>query len=146
MKGQKTIKISALKNRDAAPCCDFGNGAECVRQRDTSEAATCCPAVTGESTGLFIGAIAVPVGTVSRVSGDWSRSDYWGQIKVRFSAFRMRYAVKPGLYAIGEPGRDSDIFVSANYKLSFDILRRSIRGRVSRSILVPSPPGTSPPI
>jgi acetyl-CoA decarbonylase/synthase complex subunit gamma len=49
-------------------------------------------------------------------------------IKSRMSAFRMNYAVAPGLYAVGEPTKDSDVFVTANYKLSFDILRRSLQG------------------
>ena len=40
----------------------------------------------------------------------------------------MRYAVEPGLYALGEPGADSDVFVTANYKLSFDTLRKSLKG------------------
>ena len=34
----------------------------------------------------------------------------------------------PGLYAVGEPDRESDVFVTANYKLSFDILRRELKG------------------
>jgi acetyl-CoA decarbonylase/synthase complex subunit gamma len=49
-------------------------------------------------------------------------------IKSRVSAFRMNYAVAPRLYAVGEPTKDSDVFVTANYKLSFDILRRSLQG------------------
>lgn len=40
----------------------------------------------------------------------------------------MRYMVKPGLYAIGNPDRTSDVLVSANYKLSFDVLRRELKG------------------
>ncbi|CAG1017433.1 partial Corrinoid/iron-sulfur protein large subunit, partial [Burkholderiaceae bacterium] len=36
--------------------------------------------------------------------------------------------VKPGLYALGSPGKDSDVFVSANYGLSFDKLRAGIEG------------------
>jgi len=40
----------------------------------------------------------------------------------------MRYVVDPGLYAVGEPGPDADVFVSANYKLSFDMLRRALAG------------------
>ena len=64
----------------------------------------------------------------SRVSPDWIWKDFWGQIKCRISSFRMRYTVSPGLYAVGEPDRESDVFVTANYKLSFDILRRELRG------------------
>jgi len=74
------------------------------------------------------GEISTPVGNVFRVSSDWSRADYWGMIKSRVGAFRMNYAVAPGLYAVGEPTKGSDIFVSANYKLSFDILRRELKG------------------
>ena len=41
---------------------------------------------------------------------------------------RMTYTVPPGLYAIGNPTPDSPVFVSANYKLTFDHLRRSLAG------------------
>lgn len=40
----------------------------------------------------------------------------------------MRYRVDPGLYAVGHPDENSPILVSANYKLSFDILRSSLDG------------------
>ncbi len=49
-------------------------------------------------------------------------------IKSRIGAFRMNYAVTPGLYAVGDPTKDSDVFVTANYKLTFDILRRELKG------------------
>src|SRR5208283_1677560 len=65
---------------------------------------------------------------IMKTSSEWSRSDHWGQVKCRISGFRMKYVVKPGIYALGEPGRESEVFASANYKLSFDILRRSLKG------------------
>jgi len=65
---------------------------------------------------------------VSKVSAEWTWRDYLGQIRCRISSFRNSYAVKPGFYAVGSPDRESDIFVSANYKLSFDILRRALKG------------------
>jgi len=65
---------------------------------------------------------------IERVDGDWSLNDYWGSFKCRVSGFRNSYLVKPGLYAIGEPDGDSDVMVSANYKLSFNHLRRAIKG------------------
>lgn len=73
------------------------------------------------------GNVAVPGGSVFRVSPEWVRADYWGMIKSRIGAFRMQYTVSPGLYAVGDPTKDSDVFVTANYKLSFDILRRSLK-------------------
>jgi acetyl-CoA decarbonylase/synthase complex subunit gamma len=40
----------------------------------------------------------------------------------------MMYAVEPGLYAVGNPDGGSHVFVTANYKLSFDSLRRELGG------------------
>ncbi len=74
------------------------------------------------------GSISTPAGTIHRVATEWSRADYWGMIKSRIGAFRMRYSVEPGLYAVGDPTPESDVFVTANYKLSFDALRRSLAG------------------
>jgi acetyl-CoA decarbonylase/synthase complex subunit gamma len=54
--------------------------------------------------------------------------DYWGTVKARFSVGRMEYAVDPGLYALGNPDSGSPVFVSANYKMSFDELRRFLPG------------------
>lgn len=65
---------------------------------------------------------------VSKVSSEWTWKDHMGQIKCRLGSLRMRYTVNPGLYAVGEPDRESDVFVTANYKLSFDILRRELKG------------------
>ncbi len=74
------------------------------------------------------GTVATPAGSVYRVTSGWTRADYVGMIRSRTGAFRMSYTVEPGLYAVGEPGKESDVFASANYKLSFDILRRSVAG------------------
>jgi len=74
------------------------------------------------------GTLASAAGHVYRVSTDWIRADYWGMIKSRTGAYRMNYSVQPGLYAVGEPTKDSEVFVTANYKLTFDILRREIKG------------------
>jgi len=41
----------------------------------------------------------------------------------------MRYSVPPGLYAVGNPDADSPVLVSANYKMSFDVLRRELSGQ-----------------
>jgi acetyl-CoA decarbonylase/synthase complex subunit gamma len=57
-----------------------------------------------------------------------SREDKWGAFKVRFAWLRMSYMVDPGLYAVGNPDKESLVFVTANYKLSFDILRSELSG------------------
>jgi acetyl-CoA decarbonylase/synthase complex subunit gamma len=41
----------------------------------------------------------------------------------------MDYSIDPGLYALGNPDRESPVLVSANYKMSFDALRSVLPGR-----------------
>lgn len=60
------------------------------------------------------------------VSSTWTPLDYLGALRVRFSIGRSRYRIKPGLYRIGKPGSDSEVLVTANYKLSFDLLRKHL--------------------
>ena len=40
----------------------------------------------------------------------------------------MRYLIPPGLYRIGEPGRQSPVLVTANYKLTVDTVRSQMPG------------------
>ena len=61
-----------------------------------------------------------------RIDTWWIATDRWGAFKVRWNINRMDYKVVPGLYALGEPDRSSPVLVSANYKLSFDRLRREL--------------------
>ncbi len=57
----------------------------------------------------------------------WTWRDRLGAVAVRCSFRRMQYTVQPGLYAINAPKAGSPVFVSANYKLSFDHLRRALK-------------------
>ena len=52
--------------------------------------------------------------------------DLLGGWKVRWSIGRMGYTVDPGLYALGRPDADSPVFASANFKMSFDRLRKAL--------------------
>lgn len=60
------------------------------------------------------------------VSTILNSGDTIGALKARWDINRSHYGVKPGLYAVGNPDKTSDIFVSANYKLSFDHLRKNL--------------------
>ncbi len=41
----------------------------------------------------------------------------------------MAYHVPPGLYAVGSPDAGSPVVVTANYKFSYDVVRRALSGR-----------------
>jgi acetyl-CoA decarbonylase/synthase complex subunit gamma len=67
-------------------------------------------------------------GRVPRVATRWTWRDRLGAWAVCWGIGRMRYAVPPGLYAVGDPSAASPVLVTANYKLSFDHVRRALAG------------------
>lgn len=78
---------------------------------------------------FVIGCVDTSAGNLPRVSSELGRKDQWEKIKARLTAFRMDYQIDPGLYALGNPDNRSLVFVSANYKMSFDYLRQALKGR-----------------
>jgi hypothetical protein len=54
--------------------------------------------------------------------------DHIGALQVRWMINRNNYRIEPGMSAVGKPDKKSDVFVSANYKLSFDHLRKNLDG------------------
>jgi len=69
------------------------------------------------------------VGKVARISSKILLSDRLGAWKARWTIGRMTYTVPPGLYALGHPTPDDPVLVTANYKMSFDIVRSAMVGR-----------------
>lgn len=61
-------------------------------------------------------------------AGKLTLADRWVHIQARWAIRRGKHRVLPGLYALGSPGKDSPVFVTANYSLSFDALRTALDG------------------
>jgi hypothetical protein len=76
----------------------------------------------------IIGVVSTTAGDVSQVATRLTREDIFSSWKARWSTFRMNYKVPPALYAVGKPDAESAVFVSANYKMSFDHLRKALKG------------------
>jgi hypothetical protein len=74
------------------------------------------------------GEIYTPKGRVPVVSTKLSFKDKLGAWKVRWGIGRKNYRINPGLYAVGKPDQNSPVLVSANYKLTFDTLRKELSG------------------
>ncbi len=70
--------------------------------------------------------IDTPVGAVPRVKTRLERSDRWSTLGARLGIKRDQYKIAPGLYCVGTPDQDSPVLVTANYKLTFDSLRREL--------------------
>lgn len=77
---------------------------------------------------FITGAVAISGVSVPQVSTELYFKDFLGAVMVRWGINRGNYKVAPGIYAVGSPDASSDVFVTANYKLSFDAVRKSLVG------------------
>jgi hypothetical protein len=114
--------MSQEKKTDIEPCC---------------ESSACCGgAANGGRSDTYIKESSTWVdrhidtlaGSIPIVKITLSGSDRLGTFKIRLGVGRMSYKIKPGLYGIGNPHPQSPVFVSANFKLSFDALRKELGG------------------
>jgi len=69
-----------------------------------------------------------PVGFVPIINTGLKVQDRAGTLRARLGVSRDRYRVAPGLYCVGTPDKNSPVMVTANYKLSFDSLRKELDG------------------
>jgi hypothetical protein len=96
----------------APPCSCCGGGA-------TAQVSPCCgtAALPGEP----------PL--IRDTTDELTRSNLMDHFLARWGVNRMGHTVEPGLYRLGNPTAASEVFVSANYTLSFDALRSALSGR-----------------
>lgn len=73
--------------------------------------------------------IKAPGGNIPLISSVLTFTDIVGFAMMRLSFGRNDYRVEPGIYAIGSPDPDSPVIVTANYKMSFDIIRNTLKNR-----------------
>jgi len=74
------------------------------------------------------GFVETDAGFVPRVRTHPLLSDRLGTARVRIGYNRAGYKVVPGLYCVGNPGPESPVLVTANYKLTFDAVRTRLTG------------------
>ena len=65
---------------------------------------------------------------VFTTTSQMTAANWWDHFLARMGIRRGQHRVAPGLYALGKPTVDSPVFVTANYSLSFDVLRTSLKG------------------
>ena len=91
----------------------------CTAAPQDAEKSPCCG--TAEDAPCDCGGLPV-------VSTSLSSKDIIGACKVRWGIGRMDYKVEPGLYRVNNPDGSSPVLVSANYRLTFDTLRKNLSG------------------
>jgi hypothetical protein len=128
-----------VADQEPAPCCGPGAPAEVASpccdpaEQKAAKAESCCgPRIPAEPAPYrkvpVEGRLSTLAGDVPRVPTRWGLGDWMGRVLVRLGFRRMSYAIAPGLYAVGRPGANAPVLVTANYKLTFDVLRRAIVG------------------
>jgi len=70
--------------------------------------------------------ILTDTGLVPKVKTKMDKSDIKATILVRSGIGRHNYKVAPGLYCVGNPDKTSEVLITANFKLTFDHLRREL--------------------
>lgn len=63
---------------------------------------------------------------IMATSSQLTAANRWDHFIARVGIRRGEHRVAPGLYKLGNPTKDSPVFVTANYSLSFDALRSSL--------------------
>lgn len=104
----------------AGSCCDSGSGSTCCAPSKPLSVIPTGPWITGT--------LATSAGPIPTIAPQLTSADVLGTWMVRWGINRNSYRVEPGLYAIGLPTPDSPVLVTANYKLTFDTLRKELTG------------------
>ena len=110
------IKLPMANNIQAVSCCSSSDNQTPQSWKDQA------------GVNWITGHLETAVGPVYQISTTLDRRDLLGSVKARWGVGRMNYIIPPGLYAVGKPDNASPVLVSANYKLSFDHLRRELSG------------------
>lgn len=121
MKVTVAKKKTVCCSEEQSSCCAEAQTSCCNEERASccgeEQTSSCCSSSSGDTDN-----------SIETVSTHLTFNDILGAWKVRWGIGRMTYTVNPGLYAIGNPDEASPVLVSANYKLTFDDLRKELTG------------------
>jgi hypothetical protein len=132
--------MSALFDRflkdPSSVSCGGDNGACCgsTAPKDTecgngADAAAPAKSLTPCDYKWITGTRETPAGPVPIVSTRFGVSERWDSWRLRWGIGRMKSNIPPGLYGVGSPDAWSPVFVTCNYKMTFDLVRRTLAGR-----------------
>ncbi|MCP3898144.1 MAG: hypothetical protein GY707_00250, partial [Desulfobacteraceae bacterium] len=72
--------------------------------------------------------VQTDAGPVPKVATGLNKNVLFETFKVRCGINRHNYMVTPGLYCVGKPDKNSEVLVTANFKLTFDHVRSQLKG------------------
>jgi hypothetical protein len=116
MRSPKNFNLPVSSKQNA--CCCGGNE-KCASETITKY---------NSNDHWVIGEIITDAGIVPQISTELVFADTLGAWKARWGIGRMDYKINPGIYAVGIPDKNSSVLVTANYKLTLDVLRKELVG------------------
>jgi acetyl-CoA decarbonylase/synthase complex subunit gamma len=126
--GVKIIRKTAAAECSTSACCPGEPGG--------ADKPPCCGPAVSKGGGVvtdkvpgFSAWLDTPAGPVPRIATELTLGDHLGACKARWAIGRMGFIVPAGLYAIGLPTAADPVLVTANYKMTYDIMRRTLAGR-----------------
>lgn len=111
----------------ASPCCSPPKAPQ-EKPPCCGPTATTRGGVINEKVPGFLRWLPAASGPVAQIATELTLNDHLGACKARWGIGRMHYIVPPGLYAIGMPDADAPVLVTANYKMSYDLVRQALHG------------------
>lgn len=92
--------------------------------KEIVKAGSCCSSSGNGSKPIFT--LSGKADPVRSTSSDITFANRWDHLMARLGVKREQHIIEPGLYSMGMPTKESPVFVSANYTLSFDALRSAL--------------------
>jgi hypothetical protein len=87
-----------------------------------------CNCLTDKPATSILKVTNIPISEILETTSKITIANRLDHFLARWGVNRMGHIVKPGLYRLGNPTPNSMIFVSANYTLSFDVVRSALAG------------------
>lgn len=101
------------------------NQAEAITKKNSKKGSCCGSSDTGSKQIFTLSGKTDHV--IKTTSGEITPANRRDHLMARLGVKREQHRVEPGLYTMGNPTKESPVFVSANYTLSFDALRYALR-------------------
>lgn len=118
------MNISKKSIINSGACCCGSNSCGEEIAKDATEQSLS----SNQRTHWILEEIVTPVGDIPKVLTKLVFKDMLGSWKTRWGINRMNYMINPGLYCVGNPNSESAVLVTANFKMSFDSLRKELDG------------------
>lgn len=129
MKISEIDKLERARTKTALAGCDSSMASGLEKPPCCGPKASIGGGEIDEKVPGFLGWLSAGKVKIPRIGSRLTLADHLGACMARWGIGRLEYLVPAGLYSIGVPTQEDPVVVTANYKMSYDIVRRALAGR-----------------